>query len=119
MSDEREAYQRVAELESVPDGGQLGVEVGGRHLVLVRQGSSVWALDDACPHAGAPLSEGFVEQGILTCAWHGWSFDVRTGASVDGMGARVACHPVQVDGGHVLVRVTEPEASPPGEETLP
>ena len=40
------------------------LEVDGRPLVLVRQGERVHALDDACPHAGAPLSEGFVEGAV-------------------------------------------------------
>jgi nitrite reductase/ring-hydroxylating ferredoxin subunit len=43
----------------------------------------------------------------VVCPWHGWSFDVRTGVNVDTGRIRVACFPVAVDGGWVLVRVDD------------
>ena len=33
-----------------------------------------FAISNVCPHAGAPLSQGFIDNGRLTCPWHGWSF---------------------------------------------
>ena len=66
-----EGYQRVAALADLPDGGCLAIDVDGRPVVLVRLGDEVRALENSCPHAGAPLSEGFIEGRLLTCAWHG------------------------------------------------
>jgi Rieske Fe-S protein len=36
-----------------------------------------------CPHLGGPL-DGPVVDGCVTCPWHGYRFDVRTGCSADG-----------------------------------
>ncbi|MBM4269305.1 MAG: Rieske (2Fe-2S) protein [Deltaproteobacteria bacterium] len=43
-----------------------------------------------CPHLGGPLESAPVEEGCITCPWHGYRFDVRTGCSVDGRGLRLA-----------------------------
>ena len=43
----------------------------------------------SCPHLGGPLDEAPVEEGCLTCPWHGYRFDVRTGQSADGRGLRL------------------------------
>ena len=87
---EEKEYQRVAALQDVPDGGTLAVSVGGRTIVLVRRGDTVSAMDDQCPHAGAPLSEGFVDGPTITCAWHGFSFELETGESADDTGLSVS-----------------------------
>ena len=99
-----EGYQRVAALADIPDGGCLAVEADGLPLVLIRRGDSVTALENRCPHAGAPLSEGFVEGDQIVCSWHGWSFDIATGQSVDDPASAVPRHETLVDDGHVLVR---------------
>ncbi len=51
-------------------------------LVLFRSGNTVVAAEDRCPHRNAPLSQGFVSQGRITCPYHGWSFDTQ-GRCVD------------------------------------
>jgi nitrite reductase/ring-hydroxylating ferredoxin subunit len=98
-------YQRVAALSDIPARGCLAIEVEGRPVVLVRRGDKVTALENRCPHAGAPLSEGFLEGCQLTCSWHGWTFDVDTGISVDDPELVVPTFPVMVEGTDVLVDV--------------
>ena len=39
-----------------------------------------YAIEDACNHAGASLSEGFVEKDCVGCPMHGYVFSIRTGA---------------------------------------
>jgi len=45
-------------------------------VVLIKSTDSLYAYEDFCPHRGAPLSKGFVKDGILTCSYHGWEFNV-------------------------------------------
>ena len=101
MSD---GYQRVAAFEDVPDGGCLAVDLDGRPVVLVRRGETVHALENCCPHAGAPLSEGFVEGNQITCSWHGWCFELSTGLSLDQAGLGIPVFDVRVEGTDILVR---------------
>ena len=47
-----------------------------------------------CPHLGGPLDDAPIEAGCITCPWHGYRFDVRTGESADGRRLRLRCAPV-------------------------
>ncbi|PYM13885.1 MAG: hypothetical protein DMD81_19750 [Candidatus Rokuibacteriota bacterium] len=80
------------------------VEVDGLRLVLVRVGDEVHALDEMCAHQGGPLSEGKLSGARLTCPWHGWMFDVRTGQCLmPTRGGSVPSYPVRVENGDILL----------------
>lgn len=69
-------------LEGLPDASLRGITADGRRIVLVRIGEEVFALQDQCTHEEFPLSEGWIEDGALCCAFHGARFDPRTGAAL-------------------------------------
>lgn len=48
--------------------------------VVVLHDGRAYAVPDRCPHAGALLSDGFVDGTRLVCPHHGWEFDLETGA---------------------------------------
>ena len=73
------SYRVVARADQIPEGRGLMVELDGIELGLFRVGGRFFALENRCPHAGAPLSEGSLAGCIVTCAAHGWEFDLRTG----------------------------------------
>ena len=58
----------------------MKARVGTRVVALVRQGDSVIAFKNACPHAGSPLHAGTFKDGVVTCERHGWQFLVGSGA---------------------------------------
>ncbi len=73
-------------------------------MVLVRVGERVYACADTCSHRGGPLHEGKLAGTRLTCPWHGWMFDVRTGQCLlPARGTAVATYPVRLDGEAVWV----------------
>jgi nitrite reductase/ring-hydroxylating ferredoxin subunit len=76
-------------------------EQGGRYA-CVREGDAVHAVDDRCPHQGYPLSQGCVRGGVLTCEWHNWKFELKTGACTFG-GEPVRRYPTRVEGGRVYL----------------
>jgi nitrite reductase (NADH) small subunit/3-phenylpropionate/trans-cinnamate dioxygenase ferredoxin subunit len=51
--------QRVARSEELPEGGSHVVQYQGKAVALFRSAGILYAIDDRCPHAGAPLSEGW------------------------------------------------------------
>lgn len=87
----------VARVGEVPEGERLIVEVAGREIGIFNVDGEFFALRNRCPHLGGPLCEGEVlglvyssEPGdiqfdaskkLLTCPWHGWEFDIKTGQS--------------------------------------
>jgi nitrite reductase/ring-hydroxylating ferredoxin subunit len=88
-------------------GDRAVVVAGDREIVLLRVGSEIHAFDNACPHEGNPLVDGEILGDTLECAYHGWRFDLSTGACLVGdEGARR--YPVAVRGEEILIRL-EPE----------
>ncbi|MFT3851767.1 MAG: aromatic ring-hydroxylating dioxygenase subunit alpha [Ilumatobacteraceae bacterium] len=68
-------WYAVARSVEVTQGVALAVRLLERDLVLWRgpDGAAV-AAPDRCPHREAPLSAGTVDDGCLSCAYHGWTF---------------------------------------------
>lgn len=100
----RLSFQRVARLSEIPDGSGLRVEIDGIGVGLYRVEGAIHAMEDACPHAGYPLSQGVLEGGVIQCRAHGWPFDVRTGfdpKQADGF--PIPCFAVEIEGEDVLV----------------
>lgn len=75
----RRYWQPAALSEELPPGGApLPVRLLGEDLVLFRdEQGHPGLLDLHCPHRGADLSYGRLEDGGLRCIYHGWLFDIR------------------------------------------
>ena len=71
------------------------------------------AIDDVCPHMGASLSGGCLENDIVTCPWHAWRFRVTDGTWVDNPRVKTGCYPVRVVGDDVQVQLVSPSAEKP------
>ncbi len=97
---------RAGRVDALPIGRPLLVELAGRRVALVRTVDGVRALDDSCPHAGGPLSEGRVHDDTLVCPYHGWAWDLATGACrAPAREACVAVYAARVDDGEVWVEL--------------
>jgi vanillate O-demethylase monooxygenase subunit len=71
----------------------LGRQICGEKIVFYRgQGGKVAAVEDFCPHRGAPLSLGFVRDGNLVCGYHGLEMGCE-GKAVAMPGQRVRGFP--------------------------
>jgi nitrite reductase/ring-hydroxylating ferredoxin subunit len=98
--------RRVASLDEVPAGRPKLVDLAGTRIVLARVGDVVYACGEVCSHRGGPLSEGKLNGVRLTCPWHGWMYDVRTGQCLfPSRGAAVAVYPVRMDSDQILVEL--------------
>lgn len=91
--------------------------MGGRRVALFNEGGSLFAVDEACPHMGADLSNGDLRAGILTCAWHHWCFDIRTGQGLTRTWARLKTHHLFREGEDLILEIRE-TPPPPLEEDL-
>jgi nitrite reductase/ring-hydroxylating ferredoxin subunit len=65
----------------------------GRPWRLVALDGAFHVHATTCPHWLGPLDAAPVQDGAVTCPWHGWRFDVRTGAALDGRRARLPAPP--------------------------
>ena len=60
------------------------VFAGEAAVLLVRDGSKLYALANTCSHAGGPLNEGEFADGCVVCPWHASTFRLSNGNIVRG-----------------------------------
>ena len=111
-----DSFQRVASAADLVRGRGRAVLVAGQRVALFLDGEKVHAVADACPHMGASLGDGTLEDGVVTCPWHGWRYDATSGKGLPPSRpwACVRTFEVKVENGEVFVRV--PEVIAPREE---
>lgn len=79
-----------------------------RIAVFHLEDGELLATDDRCPHEGYPLCQGAVSGTVLTCCFHNYKFDLRSGACLLG-DERVRTWPVRLVDGIVQLDVTPPD----------
>ncbi len=100
------AWQKLCPLDEIPALGARVVEHPGGNIAVFRTaGGSVFALADACPHKGGPLSQGIVhgdgDNARVTCPLHGWNVELDSGSACAPDDGCVARYAVRVDAGSV------------------
>ena len=96
----------VGRVEDVPAGRGATVELdGGRELALYNVGGDFFCIENFCPHKGAPLADGTLSGHAVACDWHGWRFDLRTGACVNRHADAVETYEVVVEDGWIKIKV--------------
>jgi nitrite reductase (NADH) small subunit len=99
------ARVKVAMKNDLPEGEGRVVEAGGKTLAVFKVGGTYYAIDNTCTHRGGPLGEGELSGTVVTCPWHGWRWDVATGANANNPAVKVACFSVSVEGGDLFVEL--------------
>src|SRR5262245_54887887 len=100
------AFVKVATVQEVPPGQCKAFDASGKQAALFNVDGKFYAIENVCPHRGAPLHEGECEGTVLICPWHGAQFDLTTGAHLSPPARQgVQAFPVQVVGDEVQVDV--------------
>jgi nitrite reductase (NADH) small subunit/3-phenylpropionate/trans-cinnamate dioxygenase ferredoxin subunit len=98
-------FQTVAKVGDIPEGEGRNFEVNNKLVAVFCQGGQHHAIDDVCPHMGASLSAGHLENGIVTCPWHAWRFRITDGVWADSPRVKIGCYPVRIEGDAIQVQV--------------
>jgi Fe-S cluster biogenesis protein NfuA/nitrite reductase/ring-hydroxylating ferredoxin subunit len=91
--------------DEIADGGLRAVVIGDRRLLVTRRGRAVTCFDNACAHLGLALDDGELDRGTLTCAHHGFQYDLATGECLTAPSVALASHPARVLASRVEVKL--------------
>jgi nitrite reductase/ring-hydroxylating ferredoxin subunit len=91
----------------ITEGGARSFAHEDKRIAVFRTPGGVFACDNRCPHQGYALVRGDVKDGVLTCAWHNWEFELGTGTCRIG-GEAVRTYPAAVRDGQVWLDVADP-----------
>ncbi len=96
---------RLCSAAQMPANGGVGeFDATGVAVCVANSNGLLAAVDNACPHRGGPLSEGWLEDGKIVCPWHAWGFDLKTGACPEER-SQVKVYPLQLQGEDVLIDI--------------
>lgn len=101
------SFETVARVGEIPENQGRTFEVDGRLIALFHTNEGYFAIDDLCPHAGASLGAGYVENCVVVCPLHAWRFDVRDGTWCDNRRLKTDSYAVRIVGDEIQV-ATEP-----------
>ncbi len=100
-------FVRAAKLADLRPGSARAVRAGRYEVAVFYVGGAFYALENACPHMGGPIADGWIEGVTVTCPWHAWCFDLRTGKLTLGDFAAIPRFETRVEDGALWVS-TEP-----------
>ena len=109
MSELASNWVRASAVDDIRVGGARSFAYLDKRIALFRTPGGVFASDNRCPHQGYALVRGDVKDGVLTCAWHNWKFELGTGTCRYG-GENIRTYPVQIRDGQVFVDIADPPA---------
>lgn len=106
-------FHTVAKVGDIPEGQGRSFALGGTMVGVFLSGGRYLAINDFCPHMGASLADGYVENDAVSCPWHAWRFSLVDGTWLDNSksGIRSACYEVRVEGTEIQVRIASPPQS--------
>lgn len=106
-------FTAVAKVGDIPEGQGRAYAVNGRMVAVFLENGSYHAIDDFCPHMGASLAGGFLQEGVVVCPWHAWRFCVKDGTWCDNPSVGIDAFEVQVEEDEIRVRVPPKERPQP------
>ena len=106
-------FTTVAKTADIPQGTGSAFPVNGRMVAVFNEEGQFFAIDDICPHMGASLAGGHVENGTVSCPWHAWRFCIHDGTWCDNPKIGVDRFDLRVVEDEIQVLVPKQEAAPP------
>jgi nitrite reductase/ring-hydroxylating ferredoxin subunit len=98
-------FVTVARVEDVPPGTVAHVRAGEEEIAVANVGNEFFATQGHCLHLQGPLGQGELEGTVLTCPWHGWQYDVRTGLNEFDRAIQLRTYEVRVEDGEIQVSI--------------
>ena len=99
------AFIRTARKEEIPTGAIREYQIEGKTVAIANVDGKLFAINNVCLHRGGPLAQGDLQGKIVTCPWHGWTYDVETGKSTLNSAVGVDCFAIEVRGEDIFVDV--------------
>jgi nitrite reductase/ring-hydroxylating ferredoxin subunit len=98
-------WQFATELDAIPEGGVLRIDLSGADVFLSRNGRIVSCFENACAHLGMTIHDGKIADGVIACPHHGFEYDLRSGECLTAPEVQLQSHAVRVIANKVEVRL--------------
>jgi nitrite reductase (NADH) small subunit len=94
---------KIATVDQIPEGKGISITADGKQIALFNSNGQIYAVGGTCPHLGGPLGEGYLDDNLVTCPWHGWQFDIKSGKCENMPGECIATYPIEIVGNDIFL----------------
>lgn len=99
-------WYSILPLADLPAETMTPAMAGEKQVVLLRRGDAVYAFAATCPHASAPLCDGWLDaQGRIVCPLHKYRFDPANGRNTSGEGYKLRTYATRIDDGQIFIGI--------------
>jgi 3-phenylpropionate/trans-cinnamate dioxygenase ferredoxin subunit len=104
---ESENFVPVLEEKELQEGSMKLVRIEGVPILLIKQASQIYAIDNRCPHMGCAFSGGTLDGTVIICPCHDWHFDLKTGEYKEDPEFKLISYEWKIESGKIWVNLEE------------
>ncbi len=93
----------MCKLSGLPVGTAVEKRILARRIAVFNVDGRLYGIESECKHMKASLANGGVKDGILTCQWHGWKYDLESGECLGRPGMKLRRYDIEVEGDNVYL----------------
>lgn len=90
------SFQRICQLDELEVNQGREFLVAGHIVAVFRTVDAIYAMEGMCAHQGGPLAQGQLDVTCVTCPWHGWQYDIRSGNNLLSQKKMLDCFAVDI-----------------------
>ncbi|WP_422342826.1 NifU family protein [Parasphingorhabdus sp.] len=103
---QKDGWTETLELKELPDGTTQVLDINQESVLLSRFGDKVTCFSNSCAHMGMRLDDGVIEEGLITCPFHGFRYSLESGECLTAPEVQLQPHGVRVTKNIIEVRLT-------------
>ena len=96
-------FIKITDVNSIPGTKGKKISIGKKSIALFKYGGKIFAINNNCPHQGADLADGHVNQGKAVCPLHSWAFDLKSGAFSGNENIRIPTYKTKIENNEVYI----------------
>ncbi len=105
--------RKLCNVDQLPEEGKLrAVQGDGLDLCIGMLEGKPYAVQNACPHQGAPLAAGCLQESYVVCPYHAWRFRLSNGQPEQEGDPPLQTYEVRQYGSEIFLRLFQPVERP-------
>jgi nitrite reductase (NADH) small subunit len=94
---------KMGRLADLSPGKAIEKSILARRVAVFNVGGKLYGIEADCKHMKATLAKGDVVDGVLTCSWHGWKYDLESGECLTHSGMKLKRYEIVTEGDEIFL----------------
>lgn len=95
----------MGKVSELPPGGSIEKRIFARRIAVFNVDGKLFGIESDCKHMKASLKKGKVEGLVVTCPWHHWKYDLKSGQCLTVDKFRLKTYEVEIEDEYIFVKI--------------